>query len=207
MSRNSGDYYFKYFIQGVGFACQAAQLLHKVLENYDAGTLDEYRSQMHDIEHQADIAKHEMTAQLMKEFITPIEREDIILLSDVIDTVTDGIEDVLLRLYMYNIKEMRPQAIQISQVIGSCCEALNQVMQEFHNFRKSQTIRSLLVSVDSREEDGDQLYLEAMHNLFLNETDPIRLMAWSEVFERLEQCCDNCEDVAKVANSIIMKNA
>lgn len=67
---------------------------------------------MHEIEHSADLEAHEITKRLAKEFITPIEREDILLLVHKIDDITDCIEDVLLHMYMYNVRVIKEDAIK-----------------------------------------------------------------------------------------------
>ena len=74
-------------------------MLERNLKEFDVTHLSERLDEIHGIEHAADQKKHEMLAALVKEFITPIEREDIILLSEAIDEVTDTIEDVMIRLY------------------------------------------------------------------------------------------------------------
>ena len=74
---------------------------------------------------------------LVKAFITPIEREDIAALSHDIDEVTDKIEDVLIRVYINNVQQIRPEALRLLDTVIECCDALHELMQEFPNFRKS----------------------------------------------------------------------
>lgn len=163
--------------------------------------------EIHVIEHRADTEKHEMMKKLVREFITPIEREDIIELAQQIDEVTDKIEDVLMRLYMFRIFTLREEALGFSSVIVQCCDALKQAMKELHNFHKSATIHDHIVEVNKLEEDGDKLYMEAVHTLYATSKDPVEIMTWVELFDRFEKCCDACEHVANVIESIIMKNS
>ncbi len=118
------NYYYETFQKLVDYSCQAAELLHKIVTDYNTKELDNKIKEMHAIEHTADGARHEMMQNLLKEFITPIEREDIVTLADYIDTVTDTIEDVLLRLYMYNIQEITEYAQDMTQIIIKCCDLL-----------------------------------------------------------------------------------
>lgn len=198
--------YFKTFVKLVDYSCAASQLLHDILVDFNTDTIEQRLDQMHNVEHSADIEKHEMMKKLVKEFITPIEREDIIALSQTIDDVTDAIEDVLIRLYMYNVKSIRKDALDFSSVILKCSEALKVCMEEFYNFNKSSLIHELIVKVNGYEEDGDKLYSTAVHNLFIENPEPTDIIVWKEIYERLEKCCDACEDVANVVESIIMKN-
>lgn len=206
MARKKSEY-FEGFISLVDLSCQAAEYLQGVLTNFNPATLSESMVSMHEIEHKADEYKHDMMTKLAQEFVTPIEREDIIMLANEIDEVTDKIEDVLIRIYMYNITQLRPAALAFADVIVRCCHALQLAMKEFPNFHKSQTLHQAIIDVNSMEEQGDAIYIEAMRNLFVTEKDPIHVVAWSETLDKLEDCCDACERVANIMESVVMKNS
>jgi predicted phosphate transport protein (TIGR00153 family) len=206
MARRKEFDYFGMFIRAAEYSAQAADMLHKVLEEYDPDSLKDRMKEMHAVEHAADIAKHEMNRALARAFITPIEREDIMLLTQELDDVTDLIEDVLLRLYMFNVLSVREEALDFSTMIYRCCEAMEEMMREFRNFRKSGLISEKIVEINRLEEEADALYTKAVRRLYLSSKDPVELMVWSEIFDRMERCCDTCEHVANLVESIIMKN-
>ncbi|MGL4344215.1 MAG: DUF47 domain-containing protein [Cellulosilyticaceae bacterium] len=207
MSRKKEYDYFGMFVESVEYACDAATMLHNTLKNFRQEDLADKMEAMHKIEHTADHSKHEMMKELIRAFITPIEREDIMELAQEIDDVTDSIEDVLMRVYMFNIKTIRPEALAFTEVIEKCCNALKTAMEELPNFKKSDLLGKSIVQINYYEEMGDTMYKEAMHKLYSTETDPIEVMAWSEMFNRLEKCCDTCEHVANVIETIVMKNS
>ncbi len=198
--------YFEAFVQLVDYSCQSAEILDTSLKRFDHQGLAEMMTNLHGIEHAADMGKHDMMNRLAREFISPIEREDIIELGQEIDNVTDSIEDVLMGIYMYNIQVIRPEALDFVDVIVQCCNALKKTMEDFQNFRKSTTIHDSIVEINRLEEVGDRLYTEAVRSLYLNCQDPIETVSWTEIFDRLESCCDACEHVANVVESVIMKN-
>jgi uncharacterized protein Yka (UPF0111/DUF47 family) len=148
-----------------------------------------------------------MRKRLAREFITPIEREDIVSLADAIDNVTDTIEDVLLRIYMFNFTKMREDAVKMAAIIVKCCEALREAVVEFANFRKSQILHKLIIEINRLEEEGDDLFVKATRALFVNEKDPVQILAWRETLDYLEKCCDACEEVSEVIESVMMKNS
>ncbi len=201
-----GYNYFDTFVKMVDYSCQTANILNQTLQDYDPVDLEAQLYEIHQIEHEADIEQHEMRNVLAKEFIAPIEREDILSLSQEIDDVTDAVEDVLMRMHMFNITSIREEALEFSQLILSCCEALKKAMEDFHDFRKNKTITESLIQVDSLEEDGDNLYARAIRRLYIERGDPIDTLAWTAMFDRFEKCCDACEHVAHVMTGIIMKN-
>ena len=199
--------YFELLQEGVRYAVEAAAQLQNDLEHFDASVLNQQIDTMHELEHQADLTKHQAMEKLIREFITPLEREDILGLTSAIDDVTDSIEDVLLRLYMFNIRTLRPEAQAFAQVIADCCAALKTMMEEFPNFRRSKTIHTQIVEINGLEEQGDKLYTDAMHTLYADASTPVDVMAWTALFDRLEKCCDKCEDVADVVERVILKNS
>lgn len=206
MARKNNDY-FKMLTEMVGYSCTCAKSLNRILSNFNVKSLSADLAELHQIEHAADIAKHDLMNTLVKEFITPIEREDIMSLAQLIDSVSDRIEDVLIKIYMYNIQVIRPEAFQFTAVIENCCEALKTAMGEMHNFKKSQKLHECIVEVNRLEEVGDKLYLELMHNLYAESKDAVEIMVWTETFDNLEKCCDTCEHVADIIETVIMKNS
>jgi predicted phosphate transport protein (TIGR00153 family) len=202
------DVYFVALVEMASYGCDAALYLREILNHFEPGELDIEREKMHAIEHDGDVARHTMTKKLAREFITPIEREDIMHMSEMIDNVTDKTEDVLLRLYMFNIKEIRPEALEIADIIVKCAAAVKDALEELHNFRKSKTIQELLIEINRLEEEGDRMYNAAVHNVFSEENiDPLAAIAWNHVFHYMEDVCDACEDVADVIEDVIMKNS
>ena len=187
--------YFDMFVQAVKFSCKSASMLEDTLKEFDPDTLPDKMKELHVVEHTADIAKHDMMQELSRAFITPLEREDIMQLIQYIDNVTDAIEDVLMRAYMFNVQSIRDEAVDFAKLIVKCCDTMKDAMHES------------IVEINRLEEEGDKLYMKAVRKLYLGSKDPVELMVWREIFDRLEKCCDACEDVANVVESVIMKNS
>lgn len=198
--------YFDDFIKMIDLSCRAAELLKASLDDFNPETLPARRAAMHEIEHAEDEVRHEMLRRLAREFVTPIDREDIIALANEMDDITDNIEDILIRMYMYNVKSVRPEAIRFADVIVGCTKALQQAMTEFPNFHKSTTLKKSIIAVNTMEESGDVIYVDAVRTLYESGSNPLEVSAWSELFDRLEDCCDICEHVANTMEVIIMKN-
>lgn len=206
MKKKNEYSYFDTFVHLVDYSVQAAELLNKALTDFEPSQMESLMKKMHEIEHTGDNGKHELMNRLVREFITPIEREDIMGIVQEIDQVTDQIEDVLMRMYMFNVQEMRPEAMEFTKVIVSCCEALKKAMEDFHNFRKSTEVKKNIIEINRLEEVGDAFYTKAVRNLYVTSKDSIEIMVWTELFEQFEKCCDACEDVANLMESVIMKN-
>ncbi len=200
--------YFDAFERLIAHAQKEAQFLHSILRNFDKKTVEEDLERMHAIEHAADEENHQIYTHLASEFMTPIEREDIISMAQHLDDIVDYIEDVVQRLYMFNVDYVPRDAIEMAVLVEKSTEVLAAAMKDFRNFKKSKTLEQLLINVNDYEEEADKIYIEATRHLYVNHADdPLFVMAWSAILTRLERCSDSCENTADIMATIIMKNS
>ena len=205
MSKKQDDFYFQNFIECAGYSCQAAHLLKEILSDFRPEDTRLRLDELHTIEHEADMKKHELSDRLTKAFITPIEREDIAALSEQIDDLTDKIEEVFIRIYINNVKAIRPEALKMLELVIQCCEEVCGLMREFANFRRSKELKDRIIQINSLEEEADRLYIASMHSLHSEEKDVLAVIAWREIYSYLEKCADACEHAADVVESVVMK--
>jgi len=201
-----GHNYFEMMADMVSCSCRAADMLSALLGDFNIDDLDASMAKLHAVEHEGDELKHQLVGHLVKEFITPIEREDIMAITAQIDDVTDTIEDVLLKIYMYNVREIDPNAVAFLDLIKQCCAQLLVVFHEFSNYKKSKTIHAAVVELNRLEESGDSLYISAVRQLYLSDADAKTVAAWTEIYNCLEKVCDTCEHTVDLVEHVIMKN-
>ena len=206
MARKQKYDYFETFIELSEFSCAAAEYLYDTIRDYHPDSLHDRVREIHIIENNADAKRHEIMEKLSREFITPIEREDIVDLIQGLDDVTDAIDDVMRRLYMFNVRTIRIETFAFAELVLKCCESLKRTMQKFDHFRKSKSIHEHIVEVNRIEEQGDRLHAEAMRALFTKQEDILEVVTYTKIFNALETCCDACETVANIVESVIMKN-
>lgn len=203
----SEKFYFDNFAASAALSKEAAAYLVTCLENYDPEKLEQMLHEMHAIEHQADVKKHEMSAALAKAFVTPVDREDLDMLSHQLDDVTDKIEEVLQIFYINNVRTVRPEAVEFAKHIVNSCQLLCQLMGEFENFKRSKKIQPLIIQLNDEEEECDKLYLASMRALATDpNADVLQIIACRDIYECLEACADACEHVSECVGSVIMKN-
>ena len=206
MAYKSDGFYFDNFVESARISCEAAQTLKNVLCNFNANALEKPRAMLHEIEHKGDSKRHEMTSALVRAFITPIDREDLLHLSQNIDDVTDCIEDIFIHIYINNVREIRPDSIRFAELLISCCRVMTEMLEEFRNFKKSKKLSELIVEINRMEEVGDDMYIKNMKNLHSTVSDPLTVIAWREIYCYFEKCCDMCENVADIVESITIGN-
>lgn len=206
MAKKTDRFYYDNFIASAAASCEAAKLLRQTLAEFDVAKLDERRAALHEIERRGDDKRHELIRALAAAFITPLERDDIMELSQNIDDVTDAVEDVLIRIYMCNVQTIRPDAVAFADLVIECCEAMQKLLEELPNFKKSKTLEDLIVEINRLEELGDDLYVQCMRSLHTTDSDPLDVVAWREIYAYFEKCCDGCEHVADIVEGISIGN-
>lgn len=159
------------------------------------------------MEHDCDLLVHETMEYLNKSFITPIDREDIYAIAKEIDNIVDEIEAIAHRFTMFNVKTIRPEALELSKLIIEATRELTELMNELVNMKKSKEILQKIIEVNRIENEGDVIYRNAITKLFANETDPLEVIKWKSMFEHLENALDACEDVANIVEGVVMKHA
>lgn len=205
MAKIKNDY-FDMMVKQSAFCVEAAELLVDRMNSFSPDIIDAFRADMHAVEHRADELHHDILNKLASEFITPIDQEDILKLVQIIDDVTDAIDEVTLDFYMYDFKKLPDGALELATLVNRCVKALSDAAGELKNFKKPERLRSYLVEVNSVEGEADAVYAEAIHNLFSECNDAKTLLGTKAIYESLENCCDLCEHASDVVEQIIIKN-
>jgi uncharacterized protein Yka (UPF0111/DUF47 family) len=174
----------------------------------DLGKVQTHMDALLAIESEGDDVTHRLQNKLAATFITPLDQEDLSELSHLLDDVTDCIEAVGARMGMYKLTECRPDLgpfatnlLNVTKVTASA------VVELHHQFHRSATLPDVLVKIHTLENESDRQYRAALTKLFDEVTDPIVILKWKEVYDRVEYAIDRCESVANVVESMIVKYA
>lgn len=208
MARKAKFNYFEAYEKQTVLAVAEADLLIQAVKNFtNATALQQTIEEMHELEHQGDLINHDIFHSAAVDFMPPIDREDVVELAHALDNVLDYIEDVVRHMYMYDIHVMPEEVTAFAELIKKSCEALSASMLEFPNFKKSKQFKQLLVDINSYEEEADVLYTKAIRNLHTQgNADPIHVLVWSRIYDRMEKCCDATEHAADIIGTIVLKN-
>ena len=208
MAKKSKFNYFDAFEQQVDIATEEADVLIEAIENFTtAEDLQPILVRAHEIENRGDDVSHQIRSSVAADFITPIEREDILELAQDLDDVTDMIEGIIQRFYMYDVHFMHDRAIEFALIIKKSLKALRKSMGTFREFKKVKKIRAMVEDVNTLEEQADDLFVETIRQLYTVDAEKaVRVEVWSRLFERLEATVDACETVADTMCIIMLKN-
>jgi predicted phosphate transport protein (TIGR00153 family) len=194
--------YFDLFDEAAGNVLRAADLLERMLRSFP-----EHGDLARDIlicEQEGDRITHDIIRRLNETFVTPIDREDILALASAFDDVVDYTEEVADFLGLYKIEAPMTQAQQLARVLRDACRQLVEAMPRLRRF---DDISHYMIEVHRLENDGDRISRDALAALFDNGVDPMMVIRWKDIFERLEQAIDSTEHVANILEGIVIKNA
>jgi len=194
--------FFDMFISMAQNAHEASKLLTVMMEQPDK--IRDTAESIKALEHKGDRMTHDLIVKLNKTFIVPIDREDIYGLSSKLDDVTDLIESIARRLVLFKVTEVSEAALELARVLQRSTAAIVVAVSELQNGMK---VMDPCIEINRLEDEADHIYHLALGRLFEVERDPIALIKWKELYEKLEASLDRCEDVANVIEGIVVKNA
>ncbi len=199
------EIFFDLFVETAKNTCRSAEMLEELMVNYVS--VNDKIKQIEEIEHECDQNVHNILKQLNKSFITPIDREDIHAIAKEMDNITDAIESTAHRFRMFNVNSIKEDAKKVASLIVQCTKELTGVMEEMKNMKTSNELEKKIIEVNRIENVGDEIYRDAIAQLFVAEKDAIEVVKWKEIYEYLENTLDACEDVANLVEGVVMKHA
>ncbi len=162
--------------------------------------------QIEDLEHETDEITHRCIEALHKTFITPIERTDIQHLIKQLDDIVDSIDGAASRIVLYEIREIRPEAAELAEVLLKSTKEIEQALKCLRHNKNPELIRQKCIRIYDLENRGDEILRSAILRLF-KEGDPVLIIKWKEIYERLEMAVDRSEDVANTIEGIVISSS
>jgi hypothetical protein len=182
---------------------EGVKLFTEIIGNYE---YSEYKvGKLKEIEHEADHITHQVYKRMHRMFLTPMDREDIYLLANKMDSVLDEIESAAVRMYLYRMKEPAKELVQITGLLTEAIELIRKIVFSVRKKQDAPLILKLCVEINTLENEADQLYRSAMVRLFEEEKDAIELIKVKDIIGRIETAVDNCEDVSNIIEGIVLK--
>ncbi|HEU5359782.1 MAG TPA: DUF47 domain-containing protein [Candidatus Deferrimicrobiaceae bacterium] len=197
------EQFFVMFEKAAQNALDGAEVLKDLLDTFEDVKQKAHR--IEEIEHQGDTITHEIIRKLNTTFITPIDREDILALASSLDDVIDLIHASAMRIVLYKVTEATPQSKELGFLILKSAREIHRGVVRLST--KLDEVYEHCVEVNSLENEADRVCRDAIAYLFEHEKDPVYILKWKEIYEKLETVTDRCEDAANVLEGIALKNA
>ena len=181
---------------------RAARLLDEMLDDYP-----ERRALAQEIlglEHEGDRITHEIIQRLNQTAAAPIDREDVLQLASALDDIVDYTEEVSDYLGLYAVEAPMVQAQRLAGVLRSATAEIARAIPLLRGFTD---ISKYTVEVHRLENEGDRIVRGAIASLFEGGVDPMVVIRWKDIFERLENAIDSTERAAFLLEGIMIKHS
>ncbi len=195
--------FFDYFEQHsklINEACQELHRLFSIKTNFQ-----EKIDRIKEIERQTDEIAHKCIEAIHKTFITPIDRSDIHHLISRMDDIIDAVDAASSRIEIYEITEIREDAQELSDVLVQATAEIEVALKNLRNMKNETIIKEKCIKIYHLENEGDTIIRTAFAKLFKEENQPILVLKWKEIYQRLERAIDRCEDVANIIEGIVIE--
>jgi uncharacterized protein len=188
-------------------ACKIEEGTHlfiAILNNYEYS--EPKVAKMKEIEHEADEITHRAYERMHRTFLTPLDREDIYALVNKMDSILDMIEASASRMYLYKIKKPADELFVLMKILSEAVSKVKLVVHALRDKKNFDMILEACVEINTLENEGDYVLRTAMARLFEREKDAVELIKWKDIFERIEESIDVCEDVSNIIEGIVLKH-
>lgn len=161
------------------------------------------------LESEGDVATHELQNSIAATFITPLDKEDLRELSQALDDITDLIEAAAARAMLYGLKEPRHDLENLANLLVRITHLTRDAVKEMRfGFRRTHSLHETLKQIHTVENESDRAFRQALKSLFDEPgIDPLTVIKWKELYDRIETATDKCEQVAAIIGTIIVKYA
>ncbi len=162
------------------------------------------RHDLVDCEHEGDRITHDIIHHLYRRSATPFDRSDLLALASRVDDVVDYAEEVADYLFLYKVEAPMEQAVALAQVLEKAGAQLAEALDHIEDVAE---LRPHVVEIARLEDEGDRFERECLAALFEGGIDPMLVIRWKDIVERLEQGVDSCDHVGHVLEGIVVKHA
>ena len=197
--------FFTYFNQLSESILEAAEILKRFFENPrdPSETLDMIK----EVEERGDQVLAVVMNEINDSFVTPFDREDILLLARELNNVLDHIQGTMEKVILY--KAGRPKHVNVLKlvyVLQAAAEEIKAAVDLLPDIRnKHREIIESCEAIRAYEHEGDYLYRAGIALLFENTENVIDIIKWKEIYEHLETTLDYCENVSNLLKGVAVK--
>jgi predicted phosphate transport protein (TIGR00153 family) len=193
--------FFEMFVRLAEQVEKAAELLHDLVSALEDAP--KKASRLHDLEHEGDEITHQIMRRLNTTFVTPLDHEDIYLLTSTLDDVLDHIDAAGDLLVLHKIEQPFRDMKSQTEVLVQAARAAREALQLLPKYRE---LPRHWVEINRLENDGDRIYRQATAELFSGEYRAMDVLKLKEVIDEIEAATDRIEDVANVLETIALKH-
>ncbi len=203
--RSRGDKFYRWFEEAAENNHKAALLLEKLCKNFQEPR--KTSEKIHELEHQGDKISHDIYHEINRVFVTPLDREDIVALTGLLDDVIDLIFAASSTIDTHNVKKMTPAAVEFSKIIVSSTKLVAETLPKLRHRKNFSKVQKAIIEINRLENEADALLRKNLAEMFKKPKDPIDIIRWKDIYEIMEDITDKTEGIANILQDLITKYA
>lgn len=205
LGKKKEDQFFTLFKEFADIVDKMGTDFGEIINNYH--NVERTIADMKMTESECDAKSHVILEILNESFITPFDREDIFKIVNQLDDLADYMEDTASKLQIYDVDHIKNDAIEMANLINDATSKVKYLFEELPDSKKQNNARQAIIEINRMENLGDAVFRRALGKLFREETDPIEIIKWKDIYENLEETLDACEHLADTVEGVLVKNA
>jgi uncharacterized protein Yka (UPF0111/DUF47 family) len=148
----------------------------------------------------------ELTEQLSKTFITPLEREDIQELAAALYKIPKTVEKIGERI-LISPQDLHGWSFRKQvELLDQAAEAVLAMVKQLRKGMNITTAREMNDKLQTIEGEADDLELELLRDLYQGDYSPKHIIFLRDLYELLEKVIDRCRDAGNVVLQVVLKN-
>ena len=203
------DKFYKLFRAQAENVLEGAKLLRKFLNTMENESV--FIKEMEELEHKGDKIVHKVIEKLNNAYVTPIDREDIFIITKKLDDCIDCADSIMNTFVMFNVTECTSEAIKFGDFIVKAAEEVLELMNVLSNMTKGKEkkiINSKIIEVNRIENEADELFRDAVGKMFREENpDVLEIIKWKDLYQSFENSVDSFEKIVNITGGVVMKNS
>src|SRR5713101_2732902 len=148
----------------------------------------------------------ELTEQLCKTFITPLEREDIQALAAALYKIPKTVEKIGERILICPQDLPKLSFGKQVELLDQAAEAVLAMVKQLRKGMNVRTAREMNAKLQTIEGEADELELELLRDLYQGNYDPKHIIFLRDLYELLEKVIDRCRDAGNVVLQVVLKH-
>mgnify|MGYP002658567069 FL=1 len=203
---NKHEEFFDFLVTNAEYFHKGTLMAREVLQ--DPSKLERYVKDVKALEHSADKVTHEISAKMRHVFITPIDREDFFLLTTTLYDCVDDFPDVVRGQQRYHARIGSYLPMRMADILVEMSSELIVLFRLLKSIDKNETeIGERTRKINALESEGDEIYRNAISDLFDGTHEVMEIIRWKEIMEAMEDTANRAEKVGNLIKEVVMKYA
>src|ERR1700730_1950399 len=189
-------------------AKQADSSVHHLVDllgKLEQGDSPQYLLQFAESRREDKRITQQLTEELSKTFITPLEREDIQALAAALYKIPKTVEKIGERIVIFPAELHGRSFRKHLELLDQAAETVLAMVKELRKGTDVATAREKNARLQTIEGDADKLELELLHDLYHGDYDTKQIIFLRDLYELLEKVIDRCRDAGKVILQVVLK--